>query len=143
MRPSDRTPRRRIALRFVLLLAGALGAPAAALLSAEETNQVPIRANAIADAAGVPALASGAAPLAAPDFLDRVRAARAAAASPGQPVPQASPEASSAATPAPLAARIGRDVTVVPRPGVGTPMQIRGPLLQERAAAAAPGEDLE
>lgn len=81
-------------------------------------------------------------PAPADDLAQRLHAARSAALSPDQPVPQAAP-ASAARGPAPIAQRIGRDVTLVSRPGVGTPMQIRGDILQERVVAAAPGEDAQ
>ncbi len=77
------------------------------------------------------------------DLAQRLHAARSAAISPDQPVPQPAPESSAAPRPAPIAERIGRDVTVIPRPGVGTPMQIRGEALQQRVERAAPGEDLD
>ncbi|HYK40983.1 MAG TPA: M4 family metallopeptidase [Thermoanaerobaculia bacterium] len=59
----------------------------------------------------------------------RVAAALAAAKNPEQPVPH---PLSATAQASPLAARLGKDVTLVRRPGVGTPMQIRGDRLQER-----------
>lgn len=74
-------------------------------------------------------------------LLERLGAARGAA----KATEQASPLASiaSASNPAPLAARIGSDVTLTRRPGVGTPMQIRGGILKSRVEVPAPGEDAD
>ena len=91
-------------------------------------------------AAGAPA--SAPAPVELSDVGARLRAARSAVRAPNELVPQPQPSATVVA-PAPLAARVGRDVTLVRRPGVGTPMQIRGEGLQLRRQAAEPGEDDE
>lgn len=77
-------------------------------------------------------------PLGVPGLLERLGAARAAAKAGKQASPLASPSNA-----APLAARIGSDVTLIRRPGVGTPMQIRGGILKAKVAVAAPGEDTD
>jgi bacillolysin len=143
MRHFDRSLLVRIAfgLRLPLVLAAALAA--AALPAEEKTPPSPVRVHALPAAPVMPALVSAGAPAQAGDIAQRLHAARSAALSPGQPVPQAAPGSAAAAHPAPIAARIGRDVTLVTRPGAGTPMQIRGDILQERVASAPPGEDLE
>ena len=98
---------------------------------------------AIGDAPGAVALG---APSTAPtpaefsDVATRLRAAKSAVLAPAEMVPRPQPSASAVA-PAPLAARIGRDVTLRRRPGVGTPMQIVGERLQTRRQAATPGGD--
>lgn len=77
----------------------------------------------------------------APGLLERLGAARAAAKSnaPASPLASFVP----ASHPAPLAARIGSDVTLIRRPGVGTPMQIRGGILKARRDASAPEESAD
>jgi bacillolysin len=89
-----------------------------------------------AEAAATAAVPVTATPAVLSDVAARLSAARAAARSPER-VASPTPEIEAA----PLAARVGRDVEVVVRPGVGTPMQIRGERLQLRRAAAEPGED--
>ncbi|HEY6052215.1 MAG TPA: hypothetical protein VIZ58_13255, partial [Thermoanaerobaculia bacterium] len=87
-----------------------------------------------AELRAIPLEVSAAAPLVAepggpPGLEGRVAAALAAAKSPDQPIPH---PLSASAQAAPLASRLGKDVTLVRRPGVGTPMQIRGTRLHER-----------
>jgi bacillolysin len=142
MRSSDRTARcgnvLRLSPAFVLLA----GLFSAGLASAQDDRPRPV-AHPLGAVPSGQAEAGAAAPAGASGLEDRLRAARSAALSPGQPVPQPAPESAGAARPAPLAERIGRDVTYVARPGVGTPMQIRGDVLQARVERAAPGEDAD
>jgi bacillolysin len=110
---------------------------AAASLRAENPAK-PIRANAIQQA-GSASMTRSAATSRGTDLAQRVNAALSAAVS-GAPVAQVV-AASGSLQPSPLAQRIGRDVTMVIRPGVGTPMQIAGAALAEPAAVAVAGED--
>jgi Zn-dependent metalloprotease len=142
MRSSDRKARRGIVFCLstsVLLLAGAFGVGIAV---GQEDPPRPI-AHPLGAVPSGQAQAAAAAPANAPGLADRLRAARSAALSPGQPVPQPSPESAAPLQSAPIAERIGRDVTYLVRPGVGTPLQIRGDVLQARVERAAPGEDLD
>jgi len=143
MRPSDRSARSRAAFHLslsTLLLSGALGAALA--IGQEEPPRPPVRARALGEVPSGQAQTLAGAPSAAPNLAGRLRAARSAAISPGQPSPQPAPESATLAPPAPLASRIGADVIYITRPGVGTPMQIRGERLAERIERAAPGEDI-
>jgi bacillolysin len=142
MRSSCRTARCRVAFRLsrtLLLLAGVFGA---GIAPGEEASQRPV-VHALGSASAGPAQTAASEPAAAPNLAQRLRAARSAALSPGQPVPQPALESATPAPRAPLAERIGRDVEYILRPGVGTPMQIRGEVLQARVERAAPGEDLD
>ena len=76
-----------------------------------------------------------------PGVMERLRSARSAAKASAQASPLASLDPTS--NPAPLVARIGSDVTLIPRPGVGTPMQIRGGILKAKVGLSAPGEDAD
>ena len=143
MRHSGRfaRPRTLLTLPISLLVAAVFGA---AFLRAEEKPAPLVRSHALPAAPSGPALASAGAPApGAGDIAGRLLAARSAARSSGQPVPQPAPESAAAPRPAPIAERIGREVTLVRRPGVGTPMQIRGEALQERVESAAKGEGIE
>ena len=112
-------------------------APVGRAASAADASPAAVRALPLAGSEGVPLVAEPGDPL---GIQARVAAALAAAKNPDQPVPHAM---SAAAGAAPIASRLGKDVTLVRRPGVGTPMQIRGDRLQERIAApeAAGGAD--
>ncbi len=138
MRAFDRSaPASVRRVSFVILVAALLGAP---VLRAEDPGPPVVRANPLPDTPSARTIASAGAPAAFGDFGQRLNAARSAALLRGAPVPH--PAAQPAVLhPAPLAARIGRDVTVVMRPGVGTPMQIRGAALEEGAAVAAMSGD--
>ena len=118
---------RGIALRFTLF-ALALASAGAAALGADGAPQVralPLDASRAESLAAEPGGPAG--------IEARVAAALAAARNPDQPVPHPLSANSQAS---PLAARLGRDVTLVRRPGAGTPMQIRGDRLQERVEVA-------
>ncbi len=114
--------------RFLLSLA-ALFAAAASLMLGADASPTRIRALPIASraAAATPLIVEEGDPM---GIEPRLAAALAAAKNPDQPVPR--PLAALPANDAPIAARIGKDVTLTRRPGVGTPMQIRGERLQER-----------
>ncbi|HEY1251475.1 MAG TPA: hypothetical protein VGH97_09815, partial [Thermoanaerobaculia bacterium] len=105
-------------------------------LRGEETRRPAVVVHSLAAAPAAPALRSSGAPtsLDGGDLARHLRSARAAALSPKKPIPSAEGAA--------LAERVGRDVRIVRRPGVGTPAQIRGAALQTRAAAAV-GEDAD
>jgi bacillolysin len=125
-------------LSALLLLLFPVSVPRA---SAQDGSPAPpIRVHALPAAPALPALAAEGPPSFASDLAERLAAARAAALAPRQPIPQPAPQSEVPAA-APLASRIGRDVRITTRPGVGTPVQIRGERLHPRAQTAAPGAD--
>lgn len=131
------------------LLAEASGPKAPPKTAGRAADPAVIRSGPTGRAIGeAPGAIGGGAPSSAPipaqllDVATRLRAARSAVRAPSELVPQPQPSMTAVA-PAPLAARLGRDVTLVRRPGVGTPLQIRGEMLQARRPAAASGADDE
>ncbi|MGE5275513.1 MAG: M4 family metallopeptidase [Acidobacteriota bacterium] len=119
-------------------LAAFLGGAAA---RAEERRSSPVPRLQPMAAAARPAVVVEGPPAQAPDLARRLLAARSAARSPGQPVPQPVAQSAVPGLAAPLSARVGRDVRLVARPGVGTPAQLAGSRLQERVSSADAGED--
>ncbi len=128
-----RHPAWRPALGLALAAIAAPMVHRPAILSAEEPRK-PFVVHSLFSAPSAPALSQAGEPAAAGELARRLREAHAAAlsATAAGPRPQA----------AALAERVGKDVRIVWRPGVGTPAQIRGAALEKRAPAAI-GEDAD